>query len=662
MSYSNGKLPGLDIELILGFIEPVYRYHLARCENYLEAQNLTAQTLSTVMKWIDTYRSGHDSLKTWVMGIAHDRQSFGRRHSTMAVKRLAGASSSIPPSPSSDHEPLPPEQGEILLRDRMSHLSSFWKRLPAKQADALALHYFGGLGLAEVGAVLHKPASTVRALVARGTAFEAELLELAASIHPDKNFLSRLQIELIRPGAHQRSWLPQWLKPDIWRPSYSAWHRFFRMGTRLSQMGLLVGILVFGFYIIQRQSIVPPQAQPTSTSEVTPTTAVQVAAAPLIADAMVPPDSAACQTWKKNLENLVYTTFSLSDSANFTDPTGSALAISGTGCELDATITGNTQNSAPKTVSNISLLFFDNGFTLENGFDNLPGNPASAFFPQNCPGFGRSYQKDDLYVFLSASYCPTLSAQSPSAQGGPGSPGVRGYTLRLILTSSSVQTRLDRFLSLWASGNNQAISNLSPGLRKKYPNIRALDLMVGLSRSPSKTISFIWQPVQNSGASLRVEVLAKETDSQKTSGDPQPTFQIVLTQDSGLWAISDAAKTILFSSTTDSVVLADAQGQIFQLSLANGLMMPLSVPGIYLPGVGRTSRFPSQVSPDGRWLAFIQPGPGAQAGTWLLSFNGQPAIHLNRQELNLAWSPDGQIVSALRCQTRSGWLLSPGCG
>jgi DNA-directed RNA polymerase specialized sigma24 family protein len=549
----------LDTELIQGFIEPVYRYHLARCENYLEAQNLTVQTLSTVMKWIDTYRSGQDSLKTWVMGIAHDRQSFGPRYSTMAVKRLAGASAFTSSSPSSDHEPLLPEQGEILLRDRMSHLSSSWKRLPAKQADALALHYFSGLGLAEVGAVLHKPESAVRALVAHGTVFEAELLELADSIHPDKDFLSRFQNELIRPGARQRSWLPHWLKPDIWQPSYSAWRRFFRMGPRLSQMGLLIGILVLGFYMIQRQSIVPSQGQPTPTREVTPTTAVQVAAAPLIANAMVPPDLGACQTWKKNLENLAYTTFSLSDSANFTDPTGSPLAISGTGCELDATITGNTQDSAPKTVSDISLLFFDNGFSLGNGFDNLPNNPASTFFPQNCPGFGRSYQKDDLYVYLSASYCASLSAQE-----GPGSPGIRGYTLRLILTSSSVQTSLDRFFSLWASGNNQAISNLSPALRNKYPTIRALDFMAGLSRSPSKTISFIWQPVQNSGASLRVEVLAKEMDSQKTSDGPQPTFQIVLTQDNGLWAISDAAKTSLFAASTDSVIYADAQGQIFQ--------------------------------------------------------------------------------------------------
>ena len=94
LSYSKGKIPGLENELIQGYIEPVYRYHLARCENYLEAQNLTIQTLSTVMKSIDTYRSRQDSLKTCVMEIAYARQSFVGRHPTLAARSLASASSS----------------------------------------------------------------------------------------------------------------------------------------------------------------------------------------------------------------------------------------------------------------------------------------------------------------------------------------------------------------------------------------------------------------------------------------------------------------------------------------------------------------------------------------------------------------------------------------
>ena len=169
--------------------------------------------------------------------------------------------------------------------------------------------------------------------------------------------------------------------------------------------------------------------------------------------------------------------------------------------------------------------------------------------------------------------------------------------------------------------------------------------MAGLSRSPSKTVSFTWQPVQNSGAHLRVEVLAQETDSQKPAVAPPPAFQVVLTQANGQWAVSDAAKTSLFSSSTDSVILADAQGRILQLSLETGLATPLSAPGFYLPDVDSSSSYPSQVSPDGRWLALVQPGSGTLAGTWLVALDGQAALHFSNYGLNLAWSPDSQKVA-----------------
>ena len=46
----NRSLPGSIVSLFEEEIEPVYRYHLARSENYLEAQNRAALTFQAALK------------------------------------------------------------------------------------------------------------------------------------------------------------------------------------------------------------------------------------------------------------------------------------------------------------------------------------------------------------------------------------------------------------------------------------------------------------------------------------------------------------------------------------------------------------------------------------------------------------------------------------
>jgi DNA-directed RNA polymerase specialized sigma24 family protein len=159
--------PGSRIEQVRGLIEPVYRYHLARCENYLEAQNFTTSTFLNAVSGIDTHTPGNQQeLAIWIMRIARTQQAAGRRQPAF---RHAHQENPDSPQPSATpgrsdvdgaasffEENDQPSQDEILLRDQMVHLSRSWKEFPRQKADALALHFFCGLSLADIAKILKK--------------------------------------------------------------------------------------------------------------------------------------------------------------------------------------------------------------------------------------------------------------------------------------------------------------------------------------------------------------------------------------------------------------------------------------------------------------------------------------------------------------------------
>ena len=212
------------------------------------------------------------------MGIARYQQSFGLRQAYVRpTPPVAAAHHELEEaSPSSNLSQVPfdnltPGQGEILLRERIGRLSGTWKRLPHRQADALALHYFGGLTLAEVGVVLGIGAAEVEAMFSHQAPIEAQLFDIAADLHPSKELTAWLTLQVKEAAASTArraavgARLVGWIKADIWRVAFRL-RSILIIGSRVAQAGLLVGILAGGLYIIQRQSIIPPQAQLTPTA------------------------------------------------------------------------------------------------------------------------------------------------------------------------------------------------------------------------------------------------------------------------------------------------------------------------------------------------------------------------------------------------------------
>ncbi len=593
MSETNSKYPRSNLDLIQETIEPVYRYHLARCEDYLEAQNLTVQSLSSALKWLNAGRATPENLLLWIMEIACEQQSDGRRHGTLHPRKLASTSPSQPISDSAIQDSPFPDQEEILVRNQMAHLSSAWKKLPAKQADALALHYFGGLTPAEISKILHKNETAVENFISREIAFKNELVELADSIHPDKDLLARIQDEPVKQETHVQSWLPAWQKLKTWRPAHPAWRRVFMKGTRLAQFGLLSGVLILGFFLIQSQSAGPATATPTAdgnsvimvtatpeqpspvpTQGVNPGDRANVVSPadpliPLVVDNpgnLVPPTNSVCEEWQASVSRLVGQQLYLSNAA-FSDPPADSSNVpefndnKGTGCLLETPIINWDQHNALSTMDAITNLLISKDFS-QNVDISSSGSEKSGYFDQGCHGLAKTFESSDERAILTASWCRpdqntassvTSHSSNTSANinldlGGGFSSSVAGpYNLKLIFTSNELDKVLSTFFSLWMAGDQDVTSYLDPGLLNRLPTLFALDNLVGINPQSHPKVQFAWIVVDNTGTGVRLVVVANQFLPKGSDTSPvESRFQVALIEDNGDWTVREIGKVVPF--------------------------------------------------------------------------------------------------------------------
>lgn len=152
--------PAAFAQLYREYLQPVYRYTLARVGNGEEAQDLTSQTFLAALEGIDAYR-GQSRFSTWLFGIARNKCSdyFRRRRTTDRQVVIENA----------EREPAPdPPLDDLVERGaRFEEFARQAQRLPADQAEALSLRIFGGLSAAEVGQVMGRSEAAVKMLVYR---------------------------------------------------------------------------------------------------------------------------------------------------------------------------------------------------------------------------------------------------------------------------------------------------------------------------------------------------------------------------------------------------------------------------------------------------------------------------------------------------------------
>ncbi len=171
VSGSSSPIPGSDLPTNIDINKLyeertafVYRYHLARTGDPEAAEALTAYTFRTALTDFRFYTPEDGSPAAWLMTIALERLTSYLR------KGHSGRDQPVQYEGAAEGGALPDTRDELLRRLEMARIAAALRQMNPRQADGVALHYFGGLSLAEIGQVLGVSEEAARRITRRALA------------------------------------------------------------------------------------------------------------------------------------------------------------------------------------------------------------------------------------------------------------------------------------------------------------------------------------------------------------------------------------------------------------------------------------------------------------------------------------------------------------
>jgi RNA polymerase sigma-70 factor (ECF subfamily) len=161
-------------ELIRRHHQGVYGYLRRLGADAALAEDLTQETYAKAWSRIGTLRRTA-SLRSWLLTIA--------RNEFLQWARVARPEISATDDLTDRPSPTPRADGELLRSERRGELRRAVARLEPALQETVALHYFQGLSLRQVGAVMDLPAGTVKSRVNRALGRLRELLDTKEAEH-----------------------------------------------------------------------------------------------------------------------------------------------------------------------------------------------------------------------------------------------------------------------------------------------------------------------------------------------------------------------------------------------------------------------------------------------------------------------------------------------
>lgn len=150
-------------------VDRVYRYLRVRLDSDADAEDLTAQTFISALTSFDSYRGNPNRAANdvgyapWLLGIARHKAAdhFRKRHPAALL-----------PADADDRfaDDAPPPDEVVAQHMQIERVAGALRALAPDRAEALALHFFGGLTLAETAAAMGRRETAVRMLISRGLA------------------------------------------------------------------------------------------------------------------------------------------------------------------------------------------------------------------------------------------------------------------------------------------------------------------------------------------------------------------------------------------------------------------------------------------------------------------------------------------------------------
>jgi RNA polymerase sigma-70 factor, ECF subfamily len=150
--------PAAFAELYHRHFTRVYRYHVARTGNIVEAQDLTTVTFLAAMEGIASYR-GSGSFAAWLMGIA--RNQMAQHFRSRSRER---------PLELAEHLSDPAELPELTVgrRIQFAQVCQALGELKPERAEAITLCLFANLTARDAGRAMGKSEGAVKMLLLRG--------------------------------------------------------------------------------------------------------------------------------------------------------------------------------------------------------------------------------------------------------------------------------------------------------------------------------------------------------------------------------------------------------------------------------------------------------------------------------------------------------------
>jgi DNA-directed RNA polymerase specialized sigma24 family protein len=649
-----GDPPAGFVKIVDTLVVPIYRFHLIRTADPSRAEDRTAYTFQTARARLATPTRPARPDETWLWSLALRIRSDPPA-GTAGSFGLPGSAEAEPEALRMQHALIP----QIALA---------FERLPARQADLLALRIFGGLTVDQAAAALRRsPASTAReyrqglsrlleilsperveVLESDLSQLETELLALVERIHPDAGFLASLGEAVRRPSP---------LTPAA---PWPGGRLSFPIGASLRRYvwipAVMAGMILFAVNLWSSPATGVPTPAPTPSHS----PASSPKAIPVTSGYLQPASAVACQDIQRSVDDALRQPTFLSMDAPFIDPTVVGEDRNGAGCEIRATGNGEDFQSIDQTIQAIIPVLVGHGYQLDGQFGSNPACPACFQFPNDWFGKGLLFNKPDGRAILSVGWRPADPQQCPTPntkQSCSLPPSAQDFTFRLNLANDPARQALMSFFQLWQAGNAGATQYLSENLHSRLTNLAELDTLAGVQQSQLSDAEVTWRIGQTSTQAVQMSVNIRPTGSGSASLQWQYSrlaVSMVLAQ--GGWRIENIWRTDPYLRSRDSAYVADLQGRILALAIQSGSTVALTEPNFFLPrrlpNTAPTTN-PVHLSPDGMWLAVSKPvlAPGnpdlspIPGGAWLISTGGSGAHQINPLPLHLAWAPNSRQIA-----------------
>ena len=121
------------------------------------AEDISQEAFLSIWRSRLRYDPDRGSVRTWVLGIVHNRAIDALRRNTVHERRRAGMEGI-----EERHEAPERTDAEVARRDEARHVRSALDELPDEQVKVIELAYFGGFSHSEIAEMLGMPMGTVK--------------------------------------------------------------------------------------------------------------------------------------------------------------------------------------------------------------------------------------------------------------------------------------------------------------------------------------------------------------------------------------------------------------------------------------------------------------------------------------------------------------------